>query len=98
MSKNHNITEMPYAKWLEQSLSDISALPIRGIAIVGITEDGDAYTNYYNTSMADKLVLAGFINQDAMFDSMAANGIIDYDYPEDDDEDDETDDVKKDDV
>ena len=95
MSENHNITEMPYAKWLEQSLSDISALPIRGIAIVGITEGGDAYTNYYNTSMADKLVLAGLINQDAMFDSMAANGIIDY---EDDDEDDETDDVKEDDV
>lgn len=98
MSKNHNITKMPYAKWLEQSLSDISALPIRGIAIVGITEGGDAYTNYYNTSMADKLVLAGLINQDAMFDSMAANGIIDYDYPEDNDEDDETDDVKEDDV
>ena len=94
MSKNHNSTEMPYAKWREQSLSDISALPIRGIAIVGITEGGDAYTNYYNTSMADKLVLAGLINQDAMFDSMAANGIIDYE----DDEDDETDDVKEDDV
>ncbi len=91
MSKNHNITEMPYAKWLEQSLSDISALPIRGIAIVGITEGGDAYTNYYNTSMADKLVLSGLINQDAMFDSMAANGIIEY---EDDDE--EAEDVKED--
>ena len=95
MSKNHNITEMPYAKWLEQSLSDISALPIRGIAIVGIIEGGDAYTNYYNTSMADKLVLAGLINQDAIFDSMAANGIIDYEAP---DEYDETDDVKEDDV
>ena len=91
MSKNHNITEMPYAKWLEQSLSDISALPIRGIAIVGITEGGDAYTNYYNTSMADKLVLSGLINQDAMFDSMASNGIIEY---EDDDE--EAEDVKED--
>lgn len=90
MSKNHNITEMPYAKWLEQSLSDISALPIRGIAIVGITEGGDAYTNYYNASMADKLVLSGLINQDAMFDSMAANGIIEY---EDDDE--ETEDAEE---
>ena len=70
-------------------------MPIRGIAIVGIIEGGDAYTNYYNTSMADKLVLAGLINQDAMFDSMAANGIIDYEAP---DEDDETDDVKEDDV
>ena len=41
------------------------------------------------------MVLAGLINQDAMFDSMAANGIIDYEAP---DEDDETDDVKEDDV
>lgn len=89
MSKNTNITEMLYAKWLEQSLRDISVFPIRGIALAATTEDGETYTNYYNISMADKLVLAGLIQQDATLDMMAANGIIEY---QDDDSDEEEDD------
>lgn len=75
---NKNITEMPYAKWLEQTLRDISELPVRSIALVGVLENGDAYTNYYNVSMTDKLILSGLINQDAMLDALAANGVIEY--------------------
>lgn len=81
-----NITDMPYAQWLEQTLRDISALPIRAIALVGVTDNGDAYANYYQASMTDKLVLAGLIQQDSMMDSLAANGVIEY---ADDDEEDE---------
>ena len=88
MSKNTNITEMPYAKWLEQSLRDISVFPIRGIALAATTEDGETYINYYNIPMADKLVLAGLIQQDATLDMMAANGIIEH---QDDDSDEEED-------
>lgn len=84
MSKNTNITEMPYAKWLEQTLRDISAVPVRGIAISAVYDNGDTYTNYYNVSMNDKLVLSGLISQDATLDMLAANGVISY---EEDDED-----------
>lgn len=77
-NKHNNITEMPYAKWMEQVLHDIFDLPMRGIAVVGVLENGDSYTNYYNISMSDKLVLAGLINQDATLDMMAASGIIKY--------------------
>ena len=91
MSKNTNITEMPYAKWLEQSLRDISVFPIRGIALAATTEDKETYTNYYNISMADKLVLSGLIQQDATLDMMAANGIIEYQDEEEGNEEEEDD-------
>ena len=83
--KPNNITDMPYAKWLEQTLRDISELPIRSMAFVGCLEDNDIYTAYYNANMTDKLLLSGIINQDAMYDSLAANGVVEYEDEEDTD-------------
>lgn len=78
MTNNTNITQMPYATWLEQTLRDISTLPVSGIAILGVLEGGETYTAYYNTSMTDKLLLSGLINQDATLDMLEAQGVIDY--------------------
>lgn len=78
-----DITKMPYAKWLEQTLHDISSFPVKGIALLVCTDSGDSYTNYYNVSMADKLIMAGLIQQDSTLDMLAANGLIQY---EDDEE------------
>ena len=82
-----DITQMPYAKWLEEALRRISMLPMQTIVILGITETGDTHTDYYNASMGDKLLLAGLIQQDAMYDSLEANGFIknEDDYEEDND-------------
>lgn len=86
MTNNTNITEMPYATWLEETLRDISTLPVAGIAILGILDGDETYTAYYNTSMNDKLLLSGLINQDATIDMLAAQGIIQYmDEDEEDD-------------
>lgn len=76
--KSNSITDMPFASWLEQSLHDIQEFPVRGIAIALTSDNGDMYTNYYNVSMADKILISGLINQDATLDMMAANGIIKY--------------------
>lgn len=79
MNKNHkNITDMPFASWLEQTLHDIQEFPTRGIAIAVTSDTGDTYINYYNTTMADKILISGLINQDATLDMMTTNGIIDY--------------------
>lgn len=83
---NKNITDMPYAQWLEQTLRDISDLDIRSIAFSGVLESGDVYTAYYNAHMTDKLVLAGIINQDAMMDTLEANGIIEYEEDEEEED------------
>lgn len=84
MTNNTNITEMPYATWLEETLRDISTMPITGIAILGVLEGGETYTAYYNVPMADKLLLSGLVNQDATLDMLAAQGIIQYADEEED--------------
>ena len=86
MSNKNTITDMPYATWLEQVLHDILDLPIKGIAFTGILENGDIYVKYYNTSMADKLVISGIVNQDATIDMLAAQGIIEYEEEKDENE------------
>ena len=90
VNNRNNITEMPYAKWLEQTLHDISSLPVKGIALLVSTENGDSYTNYYNVSMADKLIMAGLIQQDSTLDMLASNGIIQYEDEENDSSEDES--------
>lgn len=91
MASNHkNITDMPFASWLEQTLHDIQEFPTRGIAIAVTSDSGDTYINYYNVSMADKILLSGLINQDATLDIRAANGIIDYAEDEEEDAEEDT--------
>lgn len=82
MPNNTNITQMPYAAWLEQTLRDISEVPVSGIAILGVFEGGETYTAYYNVPMTDKLMLSGLINQDATLDMLAAQGVISYEDEE----------------
>lgn len=78
---NNNPTDvfsLPYAKWLEETLHDLITFPIKGICISATGNNGEFYVNYHKISMADKLTISGLIQQDAMLDTMAANGIIDY--------------------
>lgn len=85
MNKNSNdIREMPYAEWLEGALRRISIMPMRTLILIGITEDGDTYNDYYNATLGDKLLISGLIQQDAMLDTLVANGFINS---EDDEED-----------
>ena len=83
------MAENPIVKFLQQTIRDISNFPTKGIAIVVTSETGDAYTNYHNISMSDKLVISGLIQQDATLDMLAANGFIEYEDDEDDDDADE---------
>lgn len=84
MENSNDIREMPYAEWLEGTLRRISMMPMRALVIIGITEDGDTYNDYYNATLGDKLLISGLIQQDAMLDTLEANGFINS---EDDEED-----------
>lgn len=81
---NKNLSNIPYAQWLEQTLKDIINLPVTGICLNAVLENGEAYSAYHNVSMANKLTIAGLIQQDAMLDALAANGVIEYEEDEDD--------------
>lgn len=79
-----NIKELPYAQWLETALQDLIKFPVKGICINAIGTDGLIYTNYHDMSMSDKITVAGFIQQDAMLDTLRANGFIKDDEEEED--------------
>ena len=82
MPKN-NLNEIPYAQWLEQTLQDIIKLPVKGICLNAILDNGEVYTAYHNATMHDKITIAGFIQQDAMIDTLAVNGFIQTEEDED---------------
>ena len=75
---SNNLKDIPYTQWLENALQELIKLPVKGICLSAITTTGEAYTNYYEISMMDKLLIAGLIQQDATLDTLAANGFIDY--------------------
>lgn len=83
----NDLKNIPYAPWLENALRELINFPVKGICMFAITKTGDIYSNYNdNISMADKLLIAGLIQQDAMMDQLAINGFIDCEEKEDGDE------------
>lgn len=81
----------PIVDWVMQSMRDISKMPVKGIVLSVVTEDDEAYTNYYRVSMADKLLISALINQDATLDMLAANGFIKYEDDEEENEEEDAD-------
>lgn len=86
MPKNFN--NIPYAQWLEQTLKDILELPIKGLSLHAVLENGDVYTAYHHVGMNDKLVIAGQVQQDAMTDFLKINNFIKNEENDDGEEED----------
>ena len=83
------MSEKPIVEWLRGVLRDISQFDARGIAVASINKDGDSYVSYYKMNMTDKVLISGLIQQDAMLDTLAQNGIVSYDESDEDNDDDE---------
>ena len=83
------MSEKPIVEWLREVLRDISQFDARGIAVASINKDGDSYVSYYKMNMADKVLISGLIQQDAMLDTLAQNGIVSYDESDEDEDDDD---------
>ena len=76
----NEFNDIPHAKWCEKALSELVNLPVKSVCMFAILDNGDIYNNYTeNITMGDKLVMAGIIQQDAMLDTMIANGFIEED-------------------
>ena len=83
-----DFNQLEYAKFLEETLHNIVGMPVESICIM-VKYEGDALgTSYYNCTMVDKLMYAGHLQQDAMFDTMRANGLIPDDEEYDEEEED----------
>lgn len=72
----NDFENIPYAEWLESALRELITFPVEGICMFAIGKDGAIYSNYHNISLANKLTIAGSIQQDAMIDTLVANGYI----------------------
>lgn len=86
------MSEKPIVEWLREVLRDISQFDARGIAVASINKDGDSYVSYYKMNMADKVLISGLIQQDAVLDTLAQNGIVSYDESDEDNDDEEEED------
>lgn len=70
------LNDLPYAKWLEESLQNMVGKPIEAICIMSKFDSGDVGTGYWNCTMGDKILFSGMIQQDAMLDTLEANGLL----------------------
>lgn len=81
----NDLNNLPYARWLEQSLQTIVGKPVEAICILTKFDTGDVGNGYWNCTVADKLVFAGFLQQDSMLDTLKANGYLEEDGEDDTD-------------
>ncbi len=65
-----------YAKFLEEALQALVQLPVEGICIITKLQGGAVFTNYFKSSMMDKIAYAGVIQQDATLDMLKANNLV----------------------
>lgn len=81
-----DVTEQPYAEWLEASLRELVELQPRTIGIVLILPDGSTGTQYFNADNRDRLIMCEAINIDYLEALIRVN--IDHirEMLEDDDE------------
>ena len=68
-----DILSKDYASYMEQTLKDMIEMPVEGICIITKLKGGFVYTSYYNSTMMDKLIYAGLVQQDAMLDTLRAS-------------------------
>lgn len=76
MNYENNLNNIPYAEFLEQTLKELITMPVKGIALNAVLNDGSVYTAYHNVSMNNKLTISGLVQQDATIDFLKVNKYI----------------------
>ena len=71
-----NILKKDYAKFMEETLSNMVELPVEGICVITKLKGGGIFTSYFNSNMTDKITYAGVIQQDATLDMLKANKLV----------------------
>lgn len=83
-----NISKLPYAQWLEETLQEMVTLPLDAICITARLPDGAIYRSYHNCTINDQILFSGHIQMDALIHTQRENFKM---TPIDDEENDETD-------
>lgn len=68
-----DITQQPYAEWLEASLRELVDLHPRTIGIVCIMPDGSTGTQYFNADNRDRTVMCEALQIDSLEELLRVN-------------------------
>ena len=71
-----DIFQKEYAEYLETTLKELVTLPAEGICILAKLQGGATYTSFHKSSITDKILYAGLIQQDAMIETLEKNRMI----------------------
>lgn len=69
----NDLTNLPYADWLERSLQNIVSSDVQSICIMTKTKSGVVGTGYYECAAIDKLLFASYLQHDAVIDTMTTD-------------------------
>lgn len=83
----NDVEKLPYAGWLEDGIRLLTEHDVKSIAIAALTGGEQVLTAYWEAGMADKAVMAAFIQGDAMLDMAMANAKMIVEAAEEEEED-----------
>lgn len=63
------------SSWLEEGLRYLYEGNVQNVAIQATNENGEILTSYFHCNIPTKLLFAGYIQQDAMLDTLEARRI-----------------------
>lgn len=71
-----DVTKLPYAAWLEESIRTMSKLDVRSACIVVADKDSNTLTAYYKADAQDKAIFAHNIQSDITMDLIRLNADV----------------------
>lgn len=63
------------SKFLESVLKEIYESKVQSLAIMCTMDDGSVGCGYYNCGVSTKFLYAGYLHQDALLQTLEANGL-----------------------
>ena len=78
-----DLTELPYAGWLESALRQlIQGEPVEAICMLTRTNTGEVAMDYHNCTMEDFTLFSGLLQQEALIETLKIRGLV----PEEEDD------------
>ena len=72
-----DLTELPYARWLEKTLGLlIKGEPVEAICMLTKTSTGEVAMDYHECTMEDFMLFSGLLQQEALIETLKIRGLV----------------------
>ncbi len=82
-----DVKKLPYAGWLEESITLLAGQDVHSIGLAARVNDGEVLTAYFHADPAEKALLATHIQADGLFEMTLANAKLIVEAAEEEDDD-----------